>query len=126
MNMIIAVAAGGALGSVLRYLIGMTVQNITVSQFPWGTLSVNILGSFLMGAVVTYMALAWNPSAEVKAFLTVGLLGGFTTFSAFSLDVITLWERGAPMVVMGYVMGSILLSLFAIILGVMVTRMFFT
>ena len=122
MMMIFAVAAGGALGSVARYMLSGFTTDIVSSSFPWGTLSVNVLGSFFMGAVVTYMALAWNPSAEVRAFLTVGLLGGFTTFSLFSLDVINLWERGASMAAMSYVLISIIVSLFAIILGIMIVK----
>lgn len=126
MNMILAIAAGGALGSVLRYMLSGFTTEIADSNFPWGTLSVNILGSFLMGAVVTYMALSWNPSAEVRAFLTVGLLGGFTTFSLFSLDVINLWERGASSAAMGYIVASILLSLLAIIIGIVLIKQVFT
>ena len=122
MNMIIAVAVGGALGSVARYILSGFTTDIVSSSFPWGTLSVNVLGSFLMGAVVTYMALVWNPSAEMRAFLTVGLLGGFTTFSLFSLDIINLWERGASMAAMGYIIASIIVSLLAIILGIMIVK----
>ena len=122
MNMIIAVAVGGALGSVARYILSGFTTDIVSSSFPWGTLSVNVLGSFLMGAVVTYMALVWNPSAEMRAFLTVGLLGGFTTFSLFSLDVINLWERGTSMAAMGYIIASIIVSLLAIILGIMIVK----
>ena len=122
MNMIIAVAVGGALGSVARYILSGFTTDIVSSSFPWGTLSVNVLGSFLMGAVVTYMALVWNPNAEMRAFLTVGLLGGFTTFSLFSLDIINLWERGASMAAMGYIIASIIVSLLAIILGIMIVK----
>ena len=122
MGMILAVAGGGALGSVLRYLIGHVTMGIAKSDFPWGTLSVNVIGSFLMGVVVTYMALTWNPSAEVRAFLTVGLLGGFTTFSAFSLDAMALWEQGNAVQALGYTVGSVLLSFLGLAIGVMIVK----
>ena len=122
MTMIFAIASGGALGAVLRHFVGSTSLKLAGTEFPWGTLSVNVLGSFIMGALVTYMALAWSPSQEVKAFLTVGLLGGFTTFSTFSLDVMTLWERGASMAATSYIMSSILLSIFALLMGMSIVR----
>ena len=122
MNMMLAIAAGGALGAVLRHLVGMFASNVAGTDFPWATLSVNVIGSFIMGALVTYFALMWNPSQEVRAFLTVGLLGGFTTFSTFSLDVMALWERGASMAAMGYIMASIMLSIFALSAGMMIIR----
>ena len=125
MYMILAIAAGGALGSVLRYMLSGFTMEVTDTTFPWGTLSVNVLGSFLMGVLVASMSLSWNPSAELRAFLTMGLLGGFTTFSLFSLDVITLWERGASMAAMGYILASILLSLCAIILGIALVKQVF-
>lgn len=123
MYMILAIGAGGAIGAVLRHFVGMMFLHMMGANFPWGTISVNIIGSFIMGVLVTYFALVWNPSQELKAFLTVGLLGGFTTFSAFSLDVITLWERGASMAAMGYIMGSIMLSILALSFGMMMVRM---
>ncbi len=122
MNMILAIAAGGAIGSVLRHFVGMITLNFFGPNFPWGTITVNVIGSFVMGVLVTYLALNWSPSQEIRAFLTVGLLGGFTTFSAFSLDVITLWERGASMAAMGYIMASIILSIFALMIGMMIIR----
>ena len=122
MYMILAIASGGALGAVLRHFVGSASLKLAGTEFPWGILSVNVIGSFIMGALITYMALAWSPSQEVKAFLTVGLLGGFTTFSAFSLDVITLWERGASMAATSYIMASILLSIFALLMGMSIVR----
>lgn len=122
MYMILAIGAGGAIGAVLRHFVGMLALKLAGYDFPWGTLTVNILGSFIMGVLVTYMALIWSPSQEMRAFLTVGLLGGFTTFSAFSLDVMTLWERGTQMAAMGYIMTSIILSILAMIIGMMIIR----
>ncbi len=122
MYIVLAIAAGGAIGAVLRHLVGLLTSQLAQTEFPWGTLSVNVIGSFIMGALVTYFALIWTPSQEVRAFLTVGVLGGFTTFSTFSLDVMTLWERGASMAAMGYIMASIMLSIFALMAGMMIIR----
>lgn len=122
MNIVLAIAAGGAIGAVLRHFVGMAFLHLTGANFPWGTLSVNVIGSFMMGVLVTYFALVWNPSQEIRAFLTVGLLGGFTTFSTFSLDVVALWERGSSLASMGYIMASIMLSIFAIFAGMMIIR----
>lgn len=122
MYMILAVASGGAIGAVLRHFFGSFATKVAGTDFPWGTLGVNVIGSFAMGILITYMALMWNPSQEVRAFLTVGLLGGFTTFSTFSLDVMTLWERGASMEATAYIMASIMLSVFALMAGMTIIR----
>jgi len=122
MNMILAIAAGGAIGAVLRHLFGAGTALILGTNFPWSTLSVNIIGSFLMGALVTYFALSFNPSQELRAFLTIGLLGAFTTFSAFSLDAFQLWERGAITEMIGYILGSVLLSIGGLALGIILIK----
>ena len=124
MNMILAIAAGGAIGAVLRHYVGILAISLTGMTFPWGTLSVNILGSFLMGALITYFANAWNPAPEIRGFLTVGLLGAFTTFSTFSLDAVTLYERGALMASMGYILASVVLSIGALFAGMALLRQF--
>ncbi len=122
MSMVLAIGAGGAIGAVLRYGVGLLVGKAADTGFPWGTLGVNVLGSFVMGALVTYMALHWNPSQEVRAFLTIGLLGGFTTFSTFSLDVVTLWDRGAIFEMAAYSVASLVLSIGALILGMILVK----
>jgi len=122
MNMILAIAAGGALGAVLRHFVGLFALRHMGSDFPWGTLSVNVIGSFLMGALIAWFAHSWNPPAELRGFLTVGMLGAFTTFSTFSLDTVTLWERGATMASMGYVLASVVLSIGALFAGMMLLR----
>ena len=122
--MILAIAAGGALGSVLRHLVGKGALVLMGSSFPYGTLFVNVAGSFVMGVLVAYFAHVGNPPQEMRAFLTVGLLGGFTTFSAFSLDVVTLYERGEPFAAMMYIALSIMLSLVAIFAGLFIVRSF--
>lgn len=122
MNLILSIAAGGAIGAVLRHYVGVLAMNIAGAQFPWGTLGVNIIGSFLMGGLITYFAIIWNPPQEIRAFLTVGLLGAFTTFSTFSLDVVTLWERGDSIAAFGYVMASVVFSISGLFLGMAIIR----
>jgi CrcB protein len=116
------VAAGGMIGAVLRYLINVAAVKLAGHGFPIGTLIVNVLGSFAMGALVAAMALSWSVSQEVRLFLAVGLLGSFTTFSTFSLDVYTLFERQAYGPLFAYVLGSFGLSLFGLMLGLAVVR----
>lgn len=125
MNMILAIGAGGAIGAILRHFVGMLAIHWGGGNFPWNTLCVNVIGSFIMGALVAYFAHSWNPPMEVKAFLTVGVLGAFTTFSIFALDVANLWERGASMAAMGYIMASIMLSIMALFAGMTIIRQVF-
>ncbi len=121
--MIIAVALGGGLGAVGRYLLSGAVNQATLdSGFPWGTLSANVLGSFIMGAVVESASLVWQPSPELRAFITAGVLGGFTTFSSFSLDFAQLTEIGELGAAMAYLLASVSLSILALFLGFYVMR----
>lgn len=118
------VALGGAAGSVLRYLVSGVVGAWLGKEFPYGTLTVNIIGGLLMGLLVGAMA-RWLPAEhghELRALLAVGVLGGFTTFSAFSLDVVTLAERGAYGAVAAYIMASVLVSVLALLVGLWVMR----
>jgi CrcB protein len=124
MQMILAIAAGGAIGSVLRHFAGSGAMALLGLAFPYGTLFVNIFGSFLMGVFVGSFAQYGNLSPELRAFLTVGLLGGFTTFSSFSLDVVTLYERGEVAAAILYVALSVILSLAAIFAGLFLMRSF--
>jgi CrcB protein len=111
MKMILAVAAGGAVGSVLRHMVNVLALSWLGSAFPWGTLTVNIVGCFLMGVLVETSALLWSPSPELRAFIAVGFLGGLTTFSSFSLDVAVLYERGEMMLAAAYVLVSVAASI---------------
>ncbi|MEC7298000.1 MAG: fluoride efflux transporter CrcB [Pseudomonadota bacterium] len=114
------VALGGAIGASARYLTGVAALRLMGPGFPWGTLVVNVIGSFLMGAIVILLAeLSANRFAPL---LMTGLLGGFTTFSAFSLDAVTLWERGETMQAAAYVAASVVLSLAALMAGLFVAR----
>lgn len=121
-TVVAAVAAGGALGSGARYIVTVMVQRLFGVGFPWWTLSVNVIGSFIMGLLVTSIALRWSAGQTMQAFLMVGLLGGFTTFSAFSLDVATLVERNALLSAGGYVLGSVALSIGGLFGGIVLAR----
>lgn len=112
-----SIAAGGALGAVMRHGANILTLRVLGDGFPSGTLAVNILGSFMMGVLMAVFAGMWNPSQEIRAFLTVGILGGFTTFSAFSMDTMALWTRGDLMHAMAYVLGSVILSIAALFFG---------
>ncbi len=122
MNMLIAIAVGGGIGALGRHFLSSAVMALFGSAFPWGIFIVNILGGFLMGLIVELGALKFSYSIELRAFLTTGLLGGFTTFSAFSLDASLLIERGDWMGAMLYVTGSALLSIVALFAGLWLVR----
>lgn len=122
MGMILSIAAGGALGSTARYLLSGLITNLAGPGFPWGILVVNVLGCFVMGIIAELGALSWNMTPEMRAFLATGILGGFTTFSAFALDVAVLGERGDMMAAFGYVAASVLGSVAALFLGLALVR----
>ena len=117
---IIWVALGGALGAVGRYLVGLSLK--TASGFPWATMSVNIFGSLLMGLVIGWLSRQNGGSDALRLFVAVGILGGFTTFSAFSMDLFTLLERRDIAATMLYLGGSLLGGLLAFIIGFMALR----
>lgn len=122
MQLILAVAAGGAIGSVARYLMAGWIGHIAGPGFPLGVMVVNILGSAVMGVLVEGFALVWNASPEWRAFLTVGVLGGFTTFSSFSLDAVLLFQKGEVGMGTIYVLGSVALSLAGLVAGLHIAR----
>lgn len=117
---LLSVALGGALGASARYLTNVGVMRLVGPGFPYGTIVANIVGSFVMGVVV--VVLARKGYNDLAPFLMTGLLGGFTTFSAFSLDTITLWERGNYNEAWLYVGASVGLSLAAIAIGIYAAR----
>ncbi len=117
---LIQVALGGAIGASARYMTNVAVMRFIGPGFPWGTVFANVLGSFLMGALV--VVLAHRDGMRLAPFLMTGLLGGFTTFSAFSLDALTIYERGQIGLAAAYVVGSVGLSLIAIVLGMIAAR----
>ena len=114
MNPVLQVALGGAAGAVARHGVNIGAGRLFGPGFPVGTVVVNILGSFLMGVLVVVLAARGN---ALSPLLMTGLLGGFTTFSAFSLDAVTLWQRGQGAVALAYVAGSVGLSLAALLAG---------
>ena len=114
-SLILAVAAGGALGSVARYLVGIASTRAFGLSFPWGTLIINVAGSFLIGVFVEIFALKADLPQEARVFLTVGICGGFTTFSTFSLDAYVLMQRGEWLPAAAYVVASVLLSIAALV-----------
>lgn len=122
MRIPIAVALGGAFGALARYLMVDWFELWLGAGFPYGTLAANVMGSFLMGVLIDVMALVWSPSPELRALLTVGLLGSFTTFSALSLETLLLFEGGAPGQAALYALASVLLSLIGIFAGMRLTR----
>jgi CrcB protein len=119
---ILAVAAGGALGSVARYLVGIGFGQLLGSKFPWGTLFINISGSFLIGAFAGLFATRWDLPQAMRIFLTVGICGGYTTFSTFSLDTFTLIERGELAAACAYMIASVVLSVGALIAALQIIR----
>lgn len=114
------VAAGGAIGAMLRYLTNVGAGRLFGPGFPVGTMIVNVAGCFAMGVIVT--VLAKKGGNHLAPFLMTGVLGGFTTFSAFSLDALTLWERGQAGAAAIYVLGSVILSLAGIVAGLTLAR----
>ncbi|MFN3955694.1 MAG: fluoride efflux transporter CrcB [Pararhodobacter sp.] len=110
----IMVALGGALGSALRYATLLGAARAFGPGLPLGTLAVNVLGSFAIGVAVFWLV---GPRAWAHPLLVAGFLGGFTTFSAFSLDAFRLWENGQPGLALSYVLGSVILSLAALLAG---------
>ena len=117
------VALGGALGASGRYLTGLAMARLLGRGFPWGTLLVNVLGSFLMGALV--VVLAHCHATRFAPFLMTGVLGGFTTFSAFSLDAVALFERGQVTTAALYVAGSVGVAIAALFAGMKAARGYF-
>ena len=122
MNMMFAVACGGALGAMGRHLISGQVMRWAGGGFPWGTLTVNVVGSFVLGLLVEYLAQRWSATQEIRGFLVVGVLGGFTTFSAFSLDAVLLLERGSLTPAFAYIGGNVLLSIGGMFAGLLLFR----
>jgi len=118
----VLVAVGGAIGASLRHLVGLVTLRLFGPAFPWGTLTVNVVGSFVMGILVELIARRLNASTELRLFLMTGLLGGFTTFSSFSLDTANMWERGEAAIAAGYVSGSVILSIGALFAGLALMR----
>ncbi|PTX38130.1 camphor resistance protein CrcB [Gemmobacter caeni] len=124
MNALVQVALGGAMGASLRYGVNLGMQRLLGSGFPWHTLTANVLGSAAMGVLM--VALAHRGHQHLAPLLMTGLLGGFTTFSAFSMDTVALAERGLMTAAALYVAASVLIALAAFVLAVHLTRSILT
>lgn len=122
MLQILLVALGGAVGSVCRYLVGVGALRLMGPAFPWGTLAVNVAGSFAIGILAELIVARFGASTELRLLLITGFLGGFTTFSAFALDAVTLFERGASLAAVTYLILSIGASIAAAIAGIGLMR----
>jgi fluoride exporter len=121
-QLIVAVAMGGSIGSVARYLVGIGSAKLFGHAFPWGTLIINIAGSFLIGVCVESFALKWDLPQFWRVFLTIGICGGFTTFSTFSLDSYLLLDRGELLAGAAYMIASVALSVAALFAGLQLIR----
>jgi CrcB protein len=119
---VILVAVGGAIGSVLRYYVSLLALRIAGIAFPWGTLTVNVVGSFLIGVLTELIARRFDASMELRLLLVTGFLGGFTTFSAFSLDTIALVERDQLLLAIVYIVVSVAVSIAAVFGGLAAIR----
>jgi CrcB protein len=116
------VALGSGIGGALRHATNIGAARVMGSHWPYGTVAVNVVGSFAMGVIAGYFALKGTGSQRWLLFLTTGILGGFTTFSAFSLDVAVLFERGRLSATASYLIGSVVLSIAALFLGLALVR----
>jgi len=125
MSTVLAIAAGGAVGAVARHLLTIQVGHLLGLGFPYGTMIINIAGSMMLGALIEGLALFWSVGTEFRAFLVVGILGSFTTFSTFSLDVMVLINRGEFLPASLYVLASVGFALVAFAGGMAAVRLAF-
>ena len=119
---ILLVALGGGLGAALRHLANMGALRLFGPNFPYGTMGINILGSFAMGVFIEVLARRSGSPNELRLFVATGILGGFTTFSAFSLDFVVLVQRGALSSALFYALASVILSILALFIGLWLVR----
>jgi CrcB protein len=118
------VALGGAIGAGSRHLVGLGMLRLFGPGLPIGTLTVNVAGGLLMGLLAGYLALRSESEGQgLRLFLGTGILGGFTTFSAFSLDAVLLWQRGEGGIAFAYVILSVMLSVLALLAGLSLVRL---
>jgi CrcB protein len=113
---------GAGIGGALRHGVNIAAARLLGASFPYGTLTVNVVGSLAMALIAEFFALRSGMSQEWRLFLTTGILGGFTTFSTFSLDTIMLWERGETLSAVAYVAASLVVSLGAFLFGLWLVR----
>ncbi len=114
---------GAGIGGVLRHAVNIGAARLFGFGFPYGTLTVNVLGSVIMGLLTELFVVRSGLPQELRLFLTTGILGGFTTFSTFSLDAVSLWERGQWVLAASYIALSLVLSMAGLFAGLMLIRM---
>jgi CrcB protein len=123
MPILIQIAIGGALGAILRHMVSLQITRFAGSGFPFGTFCINLLGSFLMGVLAALLLRRSDTGfSHFVPFLMTGILGGFTTFSAFSLEALVLFERGRPGLAILYAVGSVVAGLAAVFAGLWLFR----
>ncbi len=121
LDVLAVVAAGGALGSAARYGLGELWPHHP-GAVPWATFAVNVIGCFLLGLLMVFVVDVWPPQRHVRPFLGVGVLGGFTTFSTYALDTRQLLVEGRAGAAVGYLIGTLVLALLAVVLGALAGR----
>lgn len=119
----VAVAVGGALGAIARYAVSTWVFNVSSHKFPYATLTVNVLGSFVMGILFVMIIERSALPVEMRSLWMIGFLGAFTTFSTFSLDALSLWQNGHLFMALLYVLATVVLCLLAISSSIWLTRL---
>lgn len=124
MNMILSISIGAVIGALSRHYMMIGVARVLGTAFPWGTLLINVFGSLLMGVLIELLALKFSLSQEIRALLTVGILGSFTTFSTFSLDAALLIQRGDIALAASYALISVLVGISALFIGIYLVRFF--
>jgi len=122
MTAYLIVALGSGIGGALRHGVNVAAARVMGTGWPYGTFAVNVVGSFAMGLIAGHFAFSGTGSQRWLLFLTTGVLGGFTTFSAFSLDVALLFDRGRLGATAGYLVASVALSIAALFLGLAIAR----
>ncbi len=122
LTVLLAVGAGGAIGAIARFGVSRAAFHLLGPNFPWGTLTVNAFGSFAMGAIIVWLARHEPQTTAMRAFLTVGLLGAFTTFSTFALDAMTLAKDRSLTIAGVYVGASVALSIGGLVAGMISMR----
>lgn len=123
MSQLLLIGLGGAIGAVSRHLFGQWTMRVIGPEWPYGTFGVNVIGGLLMGLFIGWLASAGRADANaLRSFVAVGVLGGFTTFSAFSLDVVVMIERKAYLGALGYAFASVIASVVALFVGLLIAR----
>ena len=113
---ILALSVGGVAGVNARYWLGVWINRWASSQFPWPTFTINVSGAFAIGFLTALLA-RWSPHSHLRLMILVGFLGGYTTFSTFAFEAVTLWQRGESVFSLTYVAGSVLAGCAAVVLG---------